>query len=159
RYDRAPAARSRGPAVPVRVRASAGESGAARRGHPVHQCRRHPQALVSEGPDRGALQGIRQRQPVAGVRHESADDRARAVLPRRSPHPGAGMTTRPGNPSLAARDPVGMTPMRDHTPPETESDDPFVEHRRLLFATAYRMLGTVTDAEDVLQDAWITWHG
>lgn len=69
------------------------------------------------------------------------------------------MTTRPGNPSFAARDPVGMTPMRDHTPPETESDDPFVEHRRLLFATAYRMLGTVTDAEDVLQDTWITWHG
>lgn len=40
----------------------------------------------------------------------------------------------------------------------TEQPDPFTEHRRLLFATAYRMLGTVTDAEDVLQDAWITWH-
>ncbi|WP_278265829.1 RNA polymerase sigma-70 factor [Nocardia sp. AG03] len=36
--------------------------------------------------------------------------------------------------------------------------DPFLEHRRLLFATAYRMLGTVTDAEDILQDAWLTWH-
>ncbi|MEV0336420.1 RNA polymerase sigma-70 factor [Nocardia sp. NPDC050717] len=36
--------------------------------------------------------------------------------------------------------------------------DPFLEHRRLLFATAYRMLGTVTDAEDVLQDAWLKWH-
>ncbi|MEU2258315.1 RNA polymerase sigma-70 factor [Nocardia xishanensis] len=36
--------------------------------------------------------------------------------------------------------------------------DPFVEHRRLLFATAYRMLGTVTDAEDVLQDAWLKWN-
>ncbi|MEV0343028.1 RNA polymerase sigma-70 factor [Nocardia sp. NPDC050713] len=40
----------------------------------------------------------------------------------------------------------------------TEVSDPFVEHRRLLFATAYRMLGTVTDAEDVLQDAWLKWH-
>ncbi|MGW6917799.1 RNA polymerase sigma-70 factor [Kitasatospora sp. NPDC054939] len=40
-----------------------------------------------------------------------------------------------------------------------ESDqDPFTEHRRLLFATAYRLLGTVTDAEDVVQDAWLTWH-
>ncbi|AYF76193.1 RNA polymerase sigma-70 factor [Nocardia yunnanensis] len=38
------------------------------------------------------------------------------------------------------------------------STDPFVEHRRLLFGTAYHMLGTVTDAEDVLQDAWIKWH-
>ncbi|WP_216913084.1 RNA polymerase sigma-70 factor [Nocardia noduli] len=36
--------------------------------------------------------------------------------------------------------------------------DPFLEHRRLLFATAYRMLGTVTDTEDVLQDAWLRWH-
>ncbi|MGW5573446.1 RNA polymerase sigma-70 factor [Nocardia thailandica] len=41
---------------------------------------------------------------------------------------------------------------------EAELPDPFAEHRRLLFATAYRMLGTVTDAEDVLQDAWIKWH-
>ncbi|WP_208644055.1 RNA polymerase sigma-70 factor [Nocardia neocaledoniensis] len=36
--------------------------------------------------------------------------------------------------------------------------DPFLAHRRLLFATAYRMLGTVTDAEDVLQDAWLKWN-
>ncbi|MFE3546205.1 RNA polymerase sigma-70 factor [Nocardia sp. NPDC059177] len=36
--------------------------------------------------------------------------------------------------------------------------DPFLEHRRLLFATAYRMLGTVTDAEDVLQDTWLKWN-
>lgn len=38
------------------------------------------------------------------------------------------------------------------------AQDPFLEHRRLLFATAYRMLGTVTDAEDILQDAWLKWH-
>ncbi|MEU6864518.1 RNA polymerase sigma factor SigJ [Streptomyces sp. NPDC046876] len=36
-------------------------------------------------------------------------------------------------------------------------DDPFLAHRRLLFATAYRMTGTVTDAEDILQDAWPAW--
>lgn len=36
--------------------------------------------------------------------------------------------------------------------------DPFTEHRRLLFATAYRMTGTVTDAEDIVQDTWLTWH-
>ncbi|MET7772770.1 RNA polymerase sigma-70 factor [Nocardia sp. NPDC005366] len=36
--------------------------------------------------------------------------------------------------------------------------DFFIEHRRLLFATAYRMLGTVADTEDVLQDAWLKWH-
>ncbi|MFH8887823.1 RNA polymerase sigma-70 factor [Streptomyces sp. NPDC054904] len=42
---------------------------------------------------------------------------------------------------------------------ETPTDqDAFAEHRRLLFATAYRMLGSVADAEDIVQDAWLTWH-
>ncbi|MGW0281759.1 RNA polymerase sigma-70 factor [Streptomyces sp. NPDC003236] len=36
--------------------------------------------------------------------------------------------------------------------------DPYLEHRRTLFATAYRMLGSVADAEDVLQDTWLSWH-
>ncbi|MBN6057700.1 RNA polymerase sigma-70 factor [Nonomuraea sp. RK-328] len=36
--------------------------------------------------------------------------------------------------------------------------DPYLEHRRLLFATAYQMLGSVADAEDVLQDAWLAWN-
>lgn len=30
--------------------------------------------------------------------------------------------------------------------------------RPRLFATAYRMLGTRADAEDVVQDAWLRWH-
>ncbi|MBV7536083.1 RNA polymerase sigma-70 factor [Duganella sp. sic0402] len=30
--------------------------------------------------------------------------------------------------------------------------------RARLFATAYRMLGTRADAEDVVQDAWLRWH-
>ncbi|BCK56831.1 RNA polymerase sigma-70 factor [Nocardia wallacei] len=42
--------------------------------------------------------------------------------------------------------------------PDHVSTDPFVAHRRLLFGTAYRMLGSVADAEDVLQDAWLKWH-
>ncbi|RJL33464.1 RNA polymerase sigma-70 factor [Bailinhaonella thermotolerans] len=33
----------------------------------------------------------------------------------------------------------------------------FEEHRGLLFGIAYRMLGSVGDAEDVLQDAWLAW--
>lgn len=35
--------------------------------------------------------------------------------------------------------------------------DVFEEHRDLLFAVAYRMLGTASDAEDVVQDAWLRW--
>lgn len=33
----------------------------------------------------------------------------------------------------------------------------FLRHRDLLFAVAYNMLGSVTDAEDVLQEAWLAW--
>ncbi len=37
--------------------------------------------------------------------------------------------------------------------------DTFHAHRGRLFGIAYRMLGTVADAEDVLQDAWLRWQG
>ncbi|MCV7221242.1 RNA polymerase sigma-70 factor [Mycolicibacterium elephantis] len=33
----------------------------------------------------------------------------------------------------------------------------FAEHRNLLFSIAYRLLGSVADAEDVVQDAWFKW--
>ncbi|MGP4110085.1 RNA polymerase sigma-70 factor [Streptomyces sp. 4N509B] len=52
--------------------------------------------------------------------------------------------------------------MPETTPPHAQdadaAQDPYTEHRRLLFATAYRMLGSVADAEDVLQDAWLAWN-
>jgi RNA polymerase sigma-70 factor (ECF subfamily) len=34
----------------------------------------------------------------------------------------------------------------------------FSQHRPLLFAIAYRMLGSVMDAEDVVQDAFLRWQ-
>lgn len=34
----------------------------------------------------------------------------------------------------------------------------FDEHRALLFSIAYRMLGSVADAEDMLQEAYIRWQ-
>jgi RNA polymerase sigma-70 factor, ECF subfamily len=34
----------------------------------------------------------------------------------------------------------------------------FEHHRRLLFSIAYRMLGSVADAEDTLQEAFIRWQ-
>jgi RNA polymerase sigma-70 factor (ECF subfamily) len=36
-------------------------------------------------------------------------------------------------------------------------DDLFQSHRRQLFAVAYRMLGSASDAEDVVQDAWLRY--
>ncbi|MET8080580.1 RNA polymerase sigma-70 factor [Streptomyces sp. NPDC005303] len=39
---------------------------------------------------------------------------------------------------------------------DTETDV-FEEHRPVLMGVAYRMLGRVTDAEDVVQEAWLRW--
>ena len=38
------------------------------------------------------------------------------------------------------------------------SSGTFDEHRPLLFSIAYRMLGSVMDAEDVLQEAYLRWQ-
>ncbi len=35
----------------------------------------------------------------------------------------------------------------------------FDQHRGLLFSVAYRMLGSVADAEDMLQETFICWQG
>jgi RNA polymerase sigma factor (sigma-70 family) len=37
------------------------------------------------------------------------------------------------------------------------SEEPFIAHRSLLFTVAYEMLGSVADAEDVVQETWLRW--
>jgi RNA polymerase sigma-70 factor (ECF subfamily) len=39
------------------------------------------------------------------------------------------------------------------------SHDPFAAHRGLLFTVAYEMLGSASDAEDVVQETWLRWAG
>lgn len=34
----------------------------------------------------------------------------------------------------------------------------FQQHKSLLFALSYRMLGSVSEAEDIMQEAWIRWQ-
>ena len=43
-------------------------------------------------------------------------------------------------------------------PDDSDRTSVFEEHRGLLFSIAYRMLGSVADAEDALQDAFIRWQ-
>jgi RNA polymerase sigma-70 factor (ECF subfamily) len=38
------------------------------------------------------------------------------------------------------------------------SDSVFMDHRPLLFAIAYEIVGTVVDAEDVLQESYLRWR-
>ena len=44
--------------------------------------------------------------------------------------------------------------------PQPPDDDAgiFFIHRPRLIRIAYRMLGSVAEAEDIVQDAWLRWH-
>src|SRR5919107_1073227 len=44
-------------------------------------------------------------------------------------------------------------------PYDRDSARVFAEHRALLISVAYRILGSVTDAEDTVQEAWLRWSG
>lgn len=56
-------------------------------------------------------------------------------------------------------------PMTSDAPAPPRPDDLasaaaiFADCRRRLFGIAYRMLGTVADAEDIVQEVWIRWQG
>ncbi|WP_433352229.1 RNA polymerase sigma-70 factor [Micromonospora saelicesensis] len=43
------------------------------------------------------------------------------------------------------------------THPPDADQQVFHSHRNLLFSVAYRILGSAADAEDAVQDAWISW--
>lgn len=49
--------------------------------------------------------------------------------------------------------------MSESAPGERQQDEIrlFDEHRGLLVSVAYRVLGSVTDAEDTVQEAWLRW--
>lgn len=53
-----------------------------------------------------------------------------------------------------------MAPPAVPTPASTPQDplEAYHQHRGLLFSIAYRMLGSVSDAEDILQETFIRWQ-
>src|SRR2546430_910506 len=48
--------------------------------------------------------------------------------------------------------------MRAEQPGADGGLDHFLESRPRLFGIAYRMLGSVSEAEDVLQEVWLRWQ-
>src|SRR5215467_1468137 len=63
------------------------------------------------------------------------------------------MSQNPGLPGLITMAiPAGQENANDRRANE------FNSYRGLLFSLAYRMLGSVSDAEDILQEAFIRWH-
>lgn len=48
--------------------------------------------------------------------------------------------------------------MRRNEPSSEDKVETFDRYRPLLFSIAYRMLGSVSDSEDVLQEAFMSWQ-
>src|SRR5947209_15858180 len=57
-----------------------------------------------------------------------------------------------------SKEPDDTTAEAPHTIDGSNRVAEFERHRRLLFSIAYRMLGSVADAEDILQDTFIRWQ-
>jgi RNA polymerase sigma-70 factor (ECF subfamily) len=51
-----------------------------------------------------------------------------------------------------------MTVMSQHHETGMEAADAFEAHRRFLRSLAYRMLGSLAEAEDAVQDCYLRWH-
>ncbi|MEU0693273.1 RNA polymerase sigma factor SigJ [Streptomyces niveus] len=54
---------------------------------------------------------------------------------------------------------TGTAPGGLREPADDAATRVFVDHRDLLFSVVYNMLGSVADAEDVLQETWLSWVG
>ena len=73
-----------------------------------------------------------------------------------------GNATSPADSPLAPMDPDQRMAAALNGRMALEASEEATEFQRIrprLFGIAYRMLGRVADAEDVVQDVWVRWHG
>ncbi|PBC84161.1 MULTISPECIES: RNA polymerase sigma factor SigJ [unclassified Streptomyces] len=88
--------------------------------------------------------------------------------PGREPEPETGTETETGTGPDGARgardadrperDAVRLAQEADRPAPNTDRLAQFEEQRGRLWAIAYRIMGTVTDADDAVQEAWLRWQ-
>ena len=77
-----------------------------------------------------------------------------------SPTSATGRATRGAHPPVASPDQRRAGALTGAAALEAaEEAADFQSLRPRLFGIAYRMLGRVADAEDVVQDVWVRWHG
>ncbi|MGW3493837.1 RNA polymerase sigma-70 factor [Streptomyces sp. NPDC001020] len=74
----------------------------------------------------------------------------------RTTHPAEPLDRADHRDAADSPDAVGSVDSVDSVDSATEV---FIAHRNLLFTVAYEMLGSATDAEDVLQETWLRWVG
>jgi multiple sugar transport system permease protein len=115
---------------PVRNRLALAHGGVDGRGHPHRRAVRRLPAIHHGRAFRGFREGLITLHPSAG----SGSGRSLSLSKGQN-----------GRVTLAEQRSDGL--------------DEFEAQRSRLFGIAYRMLGTVTDAEDILQDAWLRWQG
>ncbi|WP_433411115.1 RNA polymerase sigma-70 factor [Microtetraspora malaysiensis] len=62
-----------------------------------------------------------------------------------------------GERSADPAEPLDRADRVDSVDSVDSTTEAFVAHRNLLFTVAYEMLGSASDAEDVLQETWLRW--
>src|SRR5207253_9478683 len=97
---------------------------------------------------------------VRSARARPRATRARRLVPRRASANFSRAATRSARHCSASdsrKSAAGTACSLPHLRYAVRVEEPFETHRRLLHGIAYRMLGSVADTEDVLQEARIRW--
>src|SRR5262249_5550454 len=118
--------------------------------HRGQTCTAHPRRIRR---DAWPSSHGRRRRAVLGPGHRDLLGRPRALVRRR-----ISRENRRRAISHASGSSILMTSADSSTSADLSWLRTFNESRSLLFSIAYRMVGSVADAEDIIQDAFIRWQ-